>query len=315
MSERSSFETVAFVLFVGMLAGVVGLVAGRRMTRPLAELARTAEQLGAGDLSHRFVSDSLEEIAHLAQSLNRMAGNLTMEIAERQRVEEHLHRSREQFRDLSAHLQIAREEERTRIARDIHDDLGQCLTTLKLDLDLLCQDTPESATQLRGRIIDMSNMVDGTIRSVRRIIAELRPRLLDDLGLTAAIEWQTADFQKRTGIPVSLSIYPPEIILDRERSTAVFRIYQEALVNVARHARATAVDVSLTDIDGKVEFRIHDNGRGITSAESEHARSFGLMGIRERADSIGGTAVVSGIPHEGTLVAITFATTDEEPRE
>ncbi len=280
-------QLVAGTLLVS-LAAIAGTVTSRRITRPLADLARTIDDFGAGDFSRRADFSSADELCRLARSFNRMADTLAAKIAERLQVEEHLHRSRAQFRDLSGHLQRVREEERARIARDIHDDLGQCLTTIKLDLAILYRETPEQAAVVRRKVREMSQLVDGTIHSVRRIISELRPRLLDDLGLTAAIEWQTADFQKRTGIPVSLSVYPREIILDRDRSTVLFRVLQEALLNVVRHAAATAVSVSLTDIDGNVEFEVRDNGRGITTEETGHRTSFGLLGIRERAESLRG---------------------------
>ena len=307
-------ERLAAAAIIVSAAVGAGLGATRRVTRPLRDLVRTIEDYGEGNLSRRAKCNSSDEICHLAQSFNRTADTLATKIAERQQVEDHLHRSRSQFRDLSAHLQRIREDERTRIARDIHDDLGQCLTTLKLDLALLYQDTPEQSALVRQRVREMSHLVDGTINSVRRIITELRPRLLDDLGLTAAIEWQTADFQKRTGIPVSLSVYPREIILDRDRSTVLFRVLQEALLNVVRHAAATSVSVSLTDIDGKVEFEVRDNGRGITAEESGHRTSFGLLGIRERAESLLGTVSISGKPGDGTVLTVTFPTTDEEAR-
>ena len=305
-------RTAAVLLVVTLSVGA-GYWLARQITRPLTELTRAVDAFGSGELTRRCQVNSPHEIAELAHTLNRVAGSINKEIADRRLVEESLDRSRKQFRDLSAHLQTVREDERGRIARDIHDDLGQCLTTLKLNLALLVEDIPEDALMLRPKISEMSELVDGTIRSVRRIISELRPHLLDDLGLTAAIEWQSADFQKRTGMPVSLSIYPREILLDQERSTVVFRILQEALLNVARHAGATAVTVGLTEIDGEVELTIEDNGRGITREELENPKSFGLMGIRERAESQGGHVTITGKPKEGTSVAVRFSSTDEEP--
>jgi len=305
--QLAGITCVVLALMVGM-----ALFTSRLVSRPLALLAQNADEIAAGRLTQPFVAPKIDEISHLTRSLTTMTTSLVREIDQRRVAEEHLHRSREQLHNLSIHLQTVREEECIRIARDIHDDLGQCLTTLKLNLALLSDDASAMAPMVRERIGEMSDLVDGTIRSVHRIIAELRPRILDDLGLTAAVEWLVADFQKRTGIPVELSVYPPEIILDRERSTAVFRIVQEALLNVARHARAAAVRVSLTDIDGQFELHIRDNGRGITPHETEDSRSFGLMGIRERARGLHGTAVIAGSPNEGTTVAVSFATTDEE---
>jgi signal transduction histidine kinase len=146
-------------------------------------------------------------------------------------------------------------------------------------------------------------VLDGTIRAVKRIITELRPRLLDDLGLTAAIEWQATDFQKRTGLPATVSIYPREIILDADRSTALFRILQEGLSNVSRHARARAVAVNLTEIDGQVEFELRDDGCGITKEQINDRHSFGL----------GGTMEILGSPGEGTRLVVRFHATEEPP--
>ena len=220
-------------------------------------------------------------------------------------------RSRAQVHDLSSYLQSLLEEERKRIARDIHDDLGQELASIKLEIALARRELPESAGAARGRLDNVEALVDSSIRSVKRIITELRPHVLDDLGLTAAVEWQTAEFQRRTGLPVAVSVYPGEIILDAERSTALFRILQEGLANVARHAGATRVSVSLTEIDGVIEFELRDNGCGITPEQIDDPRSFGLIGIRERVRTLGGTSDILGGPGEGTRLAVKFAATDD----
>jgi len=239
-----------------------------------------------------------------------MAENLAREMTERREGEE-LRQSRELLRDLSAHLQSVREEERKKIARDIHDDLGQGLATMKLDVSLLRQGLEDVAPSVRQRLEVLEGVLDGTIRAVKRIITELRPRLLDDLGLTAAIEWQTADFQKHTGLLVTLSIYPREIILDADRSTALFRILQEGLSNVARHARASTVSVNLTEIDGQVEFELRDDGCGITKEQINDRRSFGLIGIRERVRGLEGKMEIFGSPDEGTRLVVRFHATEE----
>ena len=220
-------------------------------------------------------------------------------------------RSRAQVHDLSSYLQTLLEEERKRIARDIHDDLGQELASIKLEIALALRELPENAGAARGRLDNVEALVDSSIRSVKRIITELRPHVLDDLGLTAAVEWQTAEFQRRTGLPVAVSVYPGEIILDAERSTALFRILQEGLANVARHAGATRVSVSLTEIDGVIEFELRDNGCGITPEQINDPRSFGLIGIRERVRTLGGTSEILGGPGEGTRLAVKFAATDD----
>jgi signal transduction histidine kinase len=182
---------------------------------------------------------------------------------------------------------------------------------MKLDLSLLRQGLGDVEPAVRRKLEGLEGVLDGTIRAAKRIITELRPRLLDDLGLTAAIEWQTADFQKHTGLSVALSIYPREILLDSERSTALFRILQEGLSNVARHARASTVSVNLTEIDGQVEFELRDDGCGITEEQINDRHSFGLIGIRERIRGLGGTMEIFGSPGEGTRLVVRFQATEE----
>ena len=149
--------------------------------------------------------------------------------------------SHEQFRELSAYLQAAREEERKSIAREIHDELGQALTTIKLELSLLQEEVLHDATAATDRIQSLKERVDVTIHTVKRIITKLRPGLLDDLGLTAAIEWQANDFQRHTGIVCEVTMEPEEMNINPEISTAMFRIFQETLTNITRHSSATHV--------------------------------------------------------------------------
>jgi signal transduction histidine kinase len=271
---------------------------------------------GAAILVSRAVARQLGERAPMtggsADETGRAEETLERAMHEREQVENALKQSREQLRNLSAHLEAAREGERKRIARDIHDDLGQALTTLKLDLSLLREDVQGQSPHVLQKLNSMSQLIDATIRSVKRIITELRPRLLDDLGLPAAIEWQAEEFQKRTGIPIQLSIYPEEIIMDPDRSTALFRIFQETLANVTRHAEASAVWASLTEIDGVVELEVRDDGRGISGDQINDPRSFGLIGIRERAYSWGGEVAISGSPDSGTRVRVRFTLPEEE---
>jgi signal transduction histidine kinase len=221
------------------------------------------------------------------------------------------HGGRDRAGDLSSYLQTVLEEERRRIARDIHDDLGQELASVKLEIALARRELSDGETAARARLSTIEALVDSSIRSVRRIITELRPYVLDDLGLTAAVEWQAAEFGKRTGLDVTVSVYPGEIILDPERSTALFRILQEGLSNITRHARATRVAVSLTEIDGVIEFELRDNGCGITPEQIADPRSFGLIGIRERVRTLGGTSEISGRTGEGTRLVIRFTATDD----
>jgi PAS domain S-box-containing protein len=215
----------------------------------------------------------------------------------------------QQLRDLSAHLESVREQERTGIAREIHDELGQALTAMKMDLAWLGRrisgESAVSGTTLLEKIAAMSEMTDEIIRSVRRLSSELRPGALDDLGLLAAIEWQAQEFEKRTHATCTIeSNIGDDEQLGRDLSTAVFRIFQEALTNITRHARAGHVEVRLMRADGKLRLEVSDDGKGITDAELRSPKSLGLLGIRERARHFRGSATIRrGQPH-GTVVAL-----------
>jgi signal transduction histidine kinase len=214
--------------------------------------------------------------------------------------------SGEQFRDLSAYLQAAREEERRSIAREIHDELGQSLTTIKIELSLLSEEVIHDATAATQRIQLLKDRVDETIHAVKHIITKLRPGLLDDLGLSAAIEWQAKDFQQHTGIVCEVHTDPEEIFINSEISTAVFRIFQETLTNITRHSRATRVKVDLIQSRDILKLQVRDNGRGITAEEISDPKSFGLIGIRERAQYWHGTIDIKGNPEDGTTIIVQF---------
>jgi signal transduction histidine kinase len=220
----------------------------------------------------------------------------------------------EQFRDLSAYLQTAREEERKSIAREIHDELGQALTTIKLELSLLQEEVVHDATAATSRIHSLKERVDETIRTVKRIITKLRPGLLDDLGLTAAIEWQANDFQRHTGIVCELSIRPDEMNINQEISTDMFRIFQETLTNITRHAGATRVMVHLYQRGNLLELQVQDNGHGITSEQINDPKSFGLIGIRERVQFWHGIVTIEGKTGIGTMITVQLPLLSEKQK-
>ena len=241
----------------------------------------------------------------------RFEGSMSVltDITDRREVELELRRSQEELRSLSHHIQSVREKESKRIAGEIHDVLGQQLTALKIDLSWLSGRVgpfEESGREIRDKIGAMSDLVDITIQSVQKISAELRPVLLDDLGLGPAIEWLTQDFENRTKIKCRLRLSCDEIDLDPDRSTSVFRISQEALTNVVRHAKATAIDISLGEQNGALVLRISDNGKGIKENEIYAPSSLGLMGMRERLRPFGGKLEISGIPEKGTALTVTL---------
>jgi PAS domain S-box-containing protein len=244
-----------------------------------------------------------------ADPLLDMAGNLIggikiiRDITKQKLAEEELESSREQLRNLSAHLQYTSEEERKHIAREIHDELGQSLTALKMDISWLINKLPKDEKPLLVKTESMLGLIDKTVKTVQRISTELRPGLLDDLGLAAAIEWQAEEFQKRTGIKCKATL-DEEIIVDQDRSTAIFRIFQETLTNVARHANATRVRVNLGEKAGKLMLKVKDNGKGITEKQISDPKSFGLIGIQERIHLFGGNFKISGIRDKGTTVTV-----------
>jgi len=228
----------------------------------------------------------------------------TRNITDRVRADEELRSSQEQLRNLATYLQSAREQERTSIAREIHDELAQALTALKMDISWLGKKLPKDQKILLEKAKAMTKLTDTTIKTVKRISTELRPGLLDDLGLEAAIEWQVGEFQDRTGITCELIIDPEDIILDRDRSTTIFRIFQETLTNIARHAKAKRVTVSLKEKADELVLKVIDNGKGITEKQISDPKSFGLIGIRERVHPWGGEVKISGIPDKGTTVEV-----------
>jgi len=242
------------------------------------------------------ITDAQGDIAHFV-SVGR-------DITERVQAEEQLRRSRGQLRALAAHLQSVREEERARIAREVHDELGQVLTGLKFDLAWLARGLPVDSMALREKTRGMLSLVDSTIHTVQRIFTELRPSVLDELGLVAAIEWQAQEFQRRTGIECHVSTELTDLSLAGETSTAFFRICQESLTNVARHADATRVTVRLIADDAHLILSVKDNGKGITEQERTRAASLGLLSMQERAFLLGGELTIVGEPGGGTTVTV-----------
>ncbi|MCY7344913.1 MAG: sensor histidine kinase [Pyrinomonadaceae bacterium] len=218
--------------------------------------------------------------------------------------------SREQLLALSLRQQTLREDERKRIALEIHDELGQALTGLKMETYLLKKqiaeaETPEKCRKTDEKIDELLHLIDGTIVSVRRIATELRPAILDDLGVIAAIEWQSREFQRRTGVACEFSANVEDLNLNSEFSTAVFRIYQESLTNITRHAEARSVVVDIKKSDRTLVMRVEDDGKGMGLSDNSDGGSLGIFGMRERARLIGGELAIFSGARGGTTVLLT----------
>ena len=286
---------IIIILVVG-----VAVVLARAVERPVAALSRAAEGAAAGAFGQVGVAGP-REIAQLAETFNTM-------LTRRLEAEQRLLEGERNLKALSDRLLLVQEEERTRIARELHDDLGQSLTALKMDVGGLVAMMQPSASsgplqnRLIGRIVAT---LDDTVTSVQRISSELRPSVLDDLGLFAAIEAEASRFEQRTGIECELSL-PEEMELRIEGTavTAIYRIVQEALTNVSRHANATRVELRLRQRREELLLEVRDDGRGITAEEVRDPFSLGLIGIRERAAFAGGTVHIEGVVGRGTIVSV-----------
>lgn len=208
------------------------------------------------------------------------------------------------MRTLAGHLQTVREEERMRIAREIHDELGQVLTALKMDLSWIKKQLPADRLDLIQKAQSDLDLIGTAVQSVKRICTDLRPDILDTLGLGAAIEWKANDFQKRSGIPCSVLVDPEDLKLDRNQTTALFRIFQEALTNVVKHAHATKVHATLLKEGDQVTLEVSDNGVGIQPEQRNKPNSFGLLGMHERVQPWNGKVTISATGGGGTLVQV-----------
>ncbi len=227
------------------------------------------------------------------------------DISVRERHEEALKFTQKKLRNLYRRLQAAREEERRRVAREIHDELGQYLTVMKIDLAWLRNRLAPDQNPLRKKLSEMDDIVAQTLQTVQRVAAELRPGILDSLGLAAAVEWYVKDFEKRTEIQCgALRIEPEDIQTDPALATDVFRILQEALTNIARHARATQVQVTLIRTRAGLHLKVTDNGIGISAGQASRSTAFGILGMQERVDALGGELSVHGISGGGTCVSV-----------
>ena len=285
----------ALILGAGLLA--VALISNV-LTRPLRDVAAGAQQIAAGDLDHRVPEGrrrkSNDEIGQLASSFNDMATR----VAERDAS----------LRHLSRRMLSIQEQERVRIAREVHDELGQALTAMKIDIQQLAKREPALAEPLGG----ISRAVDNTVDLVRRIATDLRPAILDDLGVTAALEQQLRRLRESTGMQTTLTV-AEEPELDMLTGVTLYRIAKEALANVVRHAEATEVAVGLAIENDSAVLEIRDNGKGMTGEQIESKHALGLLGMRERAELLGGSVTIESEQGGGTCVRATLPMGKDDP--
>lgn len=277
----------------------------------LEEKIKTVFTTGHADVQAHFYTKNNERIPYY---FNGRSANFNgvdyligmgIDITDRVRVEDEMRARTMEIQKLTAHLEHVREEERTRIAREIHDELGQQLTGLKMDASWIHKKIPsEENLSLHERISTMISLIDETVRTVRRISSELRPGILDDLGLIPALEWACQEFEKRTGIKTECHFDQNELNIERSLSTNIFRVHQEALTNVARHGQATLVHTSLTKEDGYVILSIKDNGVGFDMEEAKAKNSLGLIGMRERAILFHGDLKIQSEKRRGTIITL-----------
>ena len=240
------------------------------------------------------------------------AVGITQDITERKDAQTamyKLHRdldtSRERLRELAAQNEARREGERKHVAREVHDELGQVLTALRMDLSLLGMKSGSQDPALMDRVQGMKGLVDRAIQGVRNVAANLRPTALD-MGLISAIEWLCNDFTERTAIPCAMLSREEIIDLDETRAVVIFRIVQESLTNITRYAKASQVDIHLGRRGNELWVQVRDNGRGFDLAAAARKKSFGLLGMRERALALGGRVDIASTPGQGTAISLTI---------
>ena len=243
-------------------------------------------------------------ISHTTEGGQRFFTVILRDVTERVRAEQALKATQAEVQSLALAASTAREQEKSRIARELHDELGQALTALKIDVGWLRVNGGRESPERIEKIESMHRLIDSTVAAARRISADLRPMMLDDLGLTAASEWLIENFTQRTGIPCELVLGAGDLDLPDPHATTVFRTLQESLTNAAKHSKATQVEVALERENGEIVLTVSDNGAGFVPQEARKPGSFGQIGLRERAYHLGGTVTFDSAPGKGTRVEL-----------
>ena len=275
----------------------------------------TAFILVTGTVSEEFAVNIIRQGADdyiLKTNLTRLSSAISNAIGTRKMQKDKLAAEKEmqelnkQLRSLTAHVQNVREEEQARIAREIHDELGQMLTAIKMDIASADKKMERSAPDAKNHLSDAMSLVDNIIKSVRKIASELRPGILDDLGLEAALDWQSQEFERHNpDIKCLFYSSVQDVQIEKNIATGLYRIYQESLTNIARHAGATKVKAELTHIDDQLILTVADNGNGFNYEEVKNKKTLGLVGMKERALIIKGELTADSVPGKGTTITIT----------
>lgn len=313
-SAKNFLRWMIIAGFIILIAGIFfAWIMSRNITRPLNKLTLATAGIARGN----YMAPGMErkdEVGKLARAFNLMTGQvsearqgLELKIAEAEEKNQKLH-------DLTAHLQNIREEERMHIAREMHDELGQLLTAFRMDIAWLEKRMEHAEPPLKEKLKDMTRLVDDAVVFVRKLSSELRPSVLDDFGLIPALEWHSKEFEKRFHITVSFQSNVKEVGVTAPVATGLFRMYQESLTNVARHANASLVTSELHANDQNIELSITDNGKGF-EVERGKRKTLGLLGMQERAAMIGGQLEICSTPGSGTSVRIVIPVNDVDERK
>lgn len=305
-----------WLVIAGMLFTAIGSflawIMSRNLTRPLKDLTDASSALASGDYSVAVPVERKDEMGKLARAFNAMSGKIRKAHATLEQQVRETGLMNEQLRDLSAHLQNIREEERMHIAREMHDELGQLLTGFKMDVISVKRKLPRDLDPAIAKKLElMENNTNEAIKFVRRLSAELRPSLLDDLGLIAALEWHSHEFENRFNIRVIFQSQMTDLSVPPVIATGIFRIFQESLTNIARHAKAHEVKATLSASDGSLKMEITDDGKGFDTTAQR--KTLGLLGMKERAIMIGGDLNIRSTPGRGTTIVITVPVPAPQP--
>jgi signal transduction histidine kinase len=318
-SEKTVLEPASsylrWIIIIASILVCIGIfvtwILSRNITRPLDKLTAAVSLIASGNDSPAVAIDRRDEVGKLARAFNAMTvqvrnakNDLEQKVIEQEQMNE-------QLRNLSAHLQNIREQERIHIAREMHDELGQLLTGFKMDVSWLKKRYATDDPAIKEKLTEMESLINDAVSFVRKIAAELRPSILDDLGLIPALEWQSKEFQKRFGIEVEFQPKVQELHTTELIATGLFRMYQESLTNVARHSGATKVQAVLNASITHICLSIADNGKGFDIDEIAERKTLGLLGMKERAFMIGGNLDIKSGTGEGTTVSIKVPKADD----